>query len=318
MPITTLPPAVNTYNTDLRSALDQRFATTPINVQAETDDPGNPNGFLIEAIDTFEASLDGFGVAIALLEQQVEATYAPLESPVLTGNPTAPTANTNDNSNTISTTAFVKSVVSGAITGVSAGQPLYLDTANNLVGINNTSPAHALSVTGNAYISSTLTVLDLSVSNSISTSNTLTVNGHSSLATANASGNTRVLSLGVGTAASGTAGEIRATDNITSYYSDDRLKTRLGNIENALDKIDQLTGFYYEANDLAQSMGYAKTREVGVSAQDTKRIMGEIVAPAPIDDRYLTVRYEKFAPLLIEGIKELRTEINKIKQHLNI
>jgi hypothetical protein len=43
-------------------------------------------------------------------------------------------------------------------------------------------------------------------------------------------------SFGVGTAASGTTGEIRATNNITAYYSDDRLKTRLGNIENALDK----------------------------------------------------------------------------------
>jgi hypothetical protein len=46
--------------------------------------------------------------------------------------------------------------------------------------------------------------------------------------------------------------------------------------------------------------------------------MPEIVAPAPIDDKYLTVRYEKFAPLLIEGIKELRKELNDIKKHLGI
>ena len=132
------------------------------------------------------------------------------------------------------------------------------------------------------------------------------------------SNNVQIQSLGVGTAATGTAGEIRATNNITAYYSDDGLKTRLGNIENALDKIDQLTGFYYEANEVAQDLGYDKIREVGVSAQDTQRVLPEIVAPAPIDDRYLTVRYEKFAPLLIEGIKELRAEIRKIKTHLNI
>ena len=101
-------------------------------------------------------------------------------------------------------------------------------------------------------------------------------------------------------------------------YSDDNLKTRLGNLENALDKIDQLQGFYYEANQTAQDLGYEVKREVGLSAQDTQKILPEIVAPAPIDDKYLTIRYERFAPLLVEGIKELRREINSIKKHIGM
>lgn len=121
-------------------------------------------------------------------------------------------------------------------------------------------------------------------------------------------------SLGVGTAASGTTGEIRATNNITAYYSDERLKTRLGAIENALDKVDQLSGFYHEANELAQSLGYDRVREVGVSAQEVQAVMPEVVAPAPIDDQYLTVRYERLVPLLIEAVKELRQEVNDIKR----
>ena len=125
--------------------------------------------------------------------------------------------------------------------------------------------------------------------------------------------NKQVGSLGVGTAASGTTGEIRATNAITSYYSDDRLKTRLGKIENALDKICALEGFYYEANSTAQALGYDVKREVGVSAQSTQRDMAEIVKPAPVDDQYLTVQYEKFAPYIIEAIKELRAEINALK-----
>jgi hypothetical protein len=128
---------------------------------------------------------------------------------------------------------------------------------------------------------------------------------------------TRLGSLGVGTAASGTAGEIVATNNITAYYSDDRLKTKLGEIENALDKIDELSGFYYEENELAESLGYEKHRQVGVSAQATQRVMPEIVAPAPIDNQYLTVRYEKFAPLLIQGIKELRKELKELRNDIN-
>lgn len=120
-------------------------------------------------------------------------------------------------------------------------------------------------------------------------------------------------SFGVGTAASGTTGEIRATNNITAYYSDDRLKTKLGAIENALDKVCSLSGFYYEANDTAQALGYKPVREVGVSAQEVQVVMPEVVAPAPIDDKYLTVRYERMMPLLIEAIKELSSEIDALK-----
>jgi hypothetical protein len=124
-------------------------------------------------------------------------------------------------------------------------------------------------------------------------------------------------SLGVNTPASGVAGEIRATNNITAYYSDDRLKIRFNNIENALDLVDQLSGFYYQANQTATDLGYEVKREIGVSAQEVQKVLPEIVAPAPISDKYLTVRYEKFAPLLIEAIKELRREINNIKQELH-
>lgn len=128
--------------------------------------------------------------------------------------------------------------------------------------------------------------------------------------------NTQLASLGVGTAASGTAGEIRATNNITAYYSDDRLKTKLGNIENALDKVRSLSGFYYEANEVAQAFGYEVKREVGVSAQQVQAVQPEVVAPAPIDENYLTVRYERLVPLLIEAIKELDAELQSIKQQL--
>lgn len=125
--------------------------------------------------------------------------------------------------------------------------------------------------------------------------------------------NSQFNSVGVGTAASGTAGEIRATNNVTAYYSDERLKTKLGNIDNALNKVNSLSGFYYEANEIAQALGYEIKKEVGVSAQEVQAIMPEVVAPAPIDDKYLTVRYEKLVPLLIEAIKELSAEVDKLK-----
>jgi len=121
--------------------------------------------------------------------------------------------------------------------------------------------------------------------------------------------NSQFNSIGVGTAASGTAGEIRATNNVTAYYSDDRLKTRLGSIEGALDKVKTLDTFYYEANETAQALGYEAIREVGISAQQVQAVMPETVAPAPIDDKYLTVRYERLVPLLIAAIKELEAKV---------
>jgi hypothetical protein len=121
-------------------------------------------------------------------------------------------------------------------------------------------------------------------------------------------------SLGVGTPASGATGEIRATGNITAAYSDDRLKNKLGNIQNALDKLMTLSGFYYEANELAKSLGYGPERQVGVSAQDVQKVLSEVVVPAPIDDKYLTVHYDRIIPLIIEAIKELKQEINEMKE----
>ena len=121
-------------------------------------------------------------------------------------------------------------------------------------------------------------------------------------------------SLGVGTAASGTTGEIRATADITAGYSDDKLKNREGNIQSALDKVSSLNGFYYTANEIAQQLGYSSKRQVGVSAQEVQNVLPEVVVPAPIDETYLTVQYEKLVPLLIEAIKELKAEIDELKK----
>jgi hypothetical protein len=213
----------------------------------------------------------------------------------LTGN--ASTASTATNISVTNTTTnqsyymlFVDDSASGARAARTEADIVYNPGTNTLT-IGSGAGTVSANLSGNATTATTATAL-------------------------NNSGNYRVNSFGVGTDGSGTTGEIRATNNITAYYSDDRLKTKLGKIENALDKVDQLNGFYYEANQTAQDLGYEVKREVGVSAQEVEAIMPEIVAPAPIDDKYLTVRYEKLAPLLIEAIKELRAEINDIKKKL--
>jgi hypothetical protein len=129
------------------------------------------------------------------------------------------------------------------------------------------------------------------------------------------------------------SGNIRTSDTITSFgdYSDERLKDREGNIENPLDIVGKLQGFYYRPNKTANDLGIKGNkmkRELGVSAQDVQKILPELIDIAPADisydaennvisktgSNYLTVNYEKMIPLLIESIKELNKNINELKK----
>ena len=130
--------------------------------------------------------------------------------------------------------------------------------------------------------------------------------------------NVQMGSLGIGTAASGTAGEIRATDNITGYYSSDsRLKENIVNIDGALEKVSMLKGVTFDwCEDYIKERGgedgyFIKKHDTGLIAQDVQQVLPEIVRKKK--DGYLGVQYDKMVGLLVEAIKELRTEINELK-----
>ena len=111
-------------------------------------------------------------------------------------------------------------------------------------------------------------------------------------------------------------GAVRVAGDITAFASDIRLKTEIKPIENAVAKLLKLNGFTYEFNELAGSLGYElNERYSGVSAQDVKEVLPEAVKPAPINEEYMTVQYEKLVPLLIEAIKELKGEIEDLKRN---
>jgi len=128
----------------------------------------------------------------------------------------------------------------------------------------------------------------------------------------------------VGTTSDPGAGAIYATGNITAYYSDARLKTVSGKIENALDKVAQLSGVYYTNNSVAKSFGYDSDEEqVGVIAQEVEAVLPQIVKAAPFDldennnsksgENYKTVQYDKLVPLLIEAINELQAKVKALE-----
>jgi hypothetical protein len=214
---------------------------------------------------------------------------------------------------TMALTSDIPTVNNGTLTLAVSGTGLtgsQTFTANQATNATFTVTSNAT----NANTASTIVARDASGNFSAGTiTAALTGNASGSAATfTSTSQNSQFNSIGVGTAGSGTAGEIRATNNVTAYYSDDRLKTKLGGIQDALAKVKTLSGFYYEANQTAQDLGYEAIREVGVSAQQVQAVLPEVVVPAPIDDKYLTVRYEKLVPLLIEAIKQLDDKLEAL------
>lgn len=105
--------------------------------------------------------------------------------------------------------------------------------------------------------------------------------------------------------------------DVIAYYSDMRLKTKLGDIEDPIGKIQALNGFYYEPNEVAESYGYEKETRVGLSAQEVEAVLPEIVTDAPIGDGYKTVDYAKLVPVLVEAIKEQQKQIDELKSLIN-
>ena len=99
-----------------------------------------------------------------------------------------------------------------------------------------------------------------------------------------------------------------------------RMKDIQNEIPNALNKVMSLSGYYYKGNELAGSLGYDTDKlEVGLSAQDVKAILPEVVQRAAISynegvqDDLMTVNYPKLVPLLVQSIKELKTELDELK-----
>jgi hypothetical protein len=125
-------------------------------------------------------------------------------------------------------------------------------------------------------------------------------------------------SFGVGTAASGTSGEIRATNQITSFYSSDaKFKENIEDIPNALNTVLAIGGKLFDWTDayIADHGGedgyFVQKQDFGVVAQDVQRVFPRAVRTR--DDGSLAVDYEKLSALAFAAIVELKREIDVLK-----
>ena len=96
--------------------------------------------------------------------------------------------------------------------------------------------------------------------------------------------------------------------NSWKTYSDIRYKTNIRPISNALDKINQLEGVYFnwKSNNI---------QEIGLIAQQVEPIIPEVVTTD--NEGYKGIDCGKLTSLLIQGIKEQQIQIESQQQQIN-
>ena len=130
-------------------------------------------------------------------------------------------------------------------------------------------------------------------------------------------------SFGVGTAASGTTGEIRATNNITAYYSSDaRLKENVNYIDDALGKVAKIQGVEFDWTEdyIAKAGGedgyFVRKRDVGLIAQQVESVLPQLVADR--DDGFKAMKYDRVVALLVNAIHELTDRVEELEAHVEV
>lgn len=125
-------------------------------------------------------------------------------------------------------------------------------------------------------------------------------------------GNYQFNSIGVNITPTGVPGEIVAGADIVAFSSSDiRLKENIQPIQNALSKIESISGNTYDWKAGYEEIHSHKGNDVGVIAQEIEEILPQIVTNR--DNGFKAVQYEKIIPLLIEAIKELSVKIKGLE-----
>lgn len=98
-----------------------------------------------------------------------------------------------------------------------------------------------------------------------------------------------------------------------SSTSDKRLKSNFEEIENAVDKVEKLTGYVYDKkSDLVETKYSFEVREAGIIAQDLKEVLPEAVSSFG-EDEILGVNSAAVNALLINAIKELSARVKELE-----
>ena len=101
-------------------------------------------------------------------------------------------------------------------------------------------------------------------------------------------------------------GDLLCDGDITAF-SDRTLKENIISIPNALDKVCAIGGYTYDRTDIVRD------RQTGVIAQEVLEVLPEAVHQN--EDGIYSVAYGNMVGLLVEAIKELKSEIDELRSN---
>ena len=230
--------------------------------------------------------------------------------------------------NNTSQTVGIKTTSGSAYNCTTGTQALvYCDGANVVLGVNTntgTGPGAFTTLSASSTVSGAgFTALFASppaIGGTAAAAGTFTSVSYSGALTGGTASltTTQITSLGVGTAPSGTTGEIRATNNVTAFYSSDRkFKENIAPVANALEKVQAIGTKTFDWTDAyLESKGgedgyFVQKNDFGVIAQDVQAVFPEAVRSR--DDGSLAVDYEKLGTLAFQAIIELTERVRALE-----
>lgn len=200
-------------------------------------------------------------------------------------------------------------LTNSTISGIALGSNLATLTIGT--GLSGTSYNGSAEVTiANTGVTSNVAGTGVSVSGA---TGAVTISIGQAVAT---SSNVQFNSIGIGMAASATAGRIDATNDVVAFSSSDiRFKENITPIENALDKISKINGYTYDWKEENKIEHGYDGNDVGVIAQEIEEILPQLVQTR--ESGFKAVKYDKLVALLIAGMKEQQLQIEELKSRLS-
>ena len=195
--------------------------------------------------------------------------------------------------------------VTGTVAVGNGGTGITTTPSNGFIPIGNGTNYTAAAITGTT---NQITVTNASGSITLSTPQAI-----------NTAASVQFGSFGVGTAASGTTGEIRATNNVTAFYSSDiKFKENVRDIPDALNIVVNIGGQLFDWTDsyIADHGGedgyFVRKSDFGHIAQKVQENFPLGVRTK--EDGSLAVDYQKMCALAFAALKELEARVKALEE----